>query len=111
MRASWTEQILPGRDRAAVVLREDRVEAVVERVADLLVPEQAVGLDGPAVIQGGLQIEAAVHIDRQPGSVAVEDLQDGLDALEIIGEVGAADLHLHHRVAHIEEAAHLVLQV
>ena len=105
------EQVLAGGDRAAVVLGEDRVEAVVERVADLLVPEQSVGLDGPPVVQGGLQIEAAVDVDRQTGPVTVEDLQDRLDALEVIGEVGAADLHLHHRVTHVEEAAHLVLQI
>ena len=94
-----------------VVLGDDRVEPVVERVADFLVPEQVVGLDGPAVVQGGLQIEAAVDVDRQPRAVPVEDLQDRLDALEVVGEVGAADLHLHHGVAHVEEPAHLVLQV
>ena len=91
------EQVLSGGDRAAVVLRQDRVEAVVERVADLLVPEQSVGLDGPAVVQRGLQVEAAVDVDRQAGAVAVEDLEDRFDALEVIGEVGAADLHLDHR--------------
>ena len=105
------EQVLTGRDGSAVVLREDRVESVVERVADLLVPEQAVGLDGTAVVQRRLQVEPSVDVDGESGAVAVEDLEDGLDSLEILGEVGAADLHLHHGVAHVEEPAHLVLEV
>ena len=82
--------------RPLVVLGDGRVERVVQRVADLLVPEQVVGLDGPAVLQRGLQVEAAVDVDRQPRAVAVEDLEDRLDALEVLGQVGAADLHLHH---------------
>ena len=64
------EQVLPGRDGSAVVLREDRVETVVERVADLLVPEQPVGLDGTAVVQRRLQVEPPVDVDGEPGSVA-----------------------------------------
>ena len=79
------EQVLPGGDPAAVVLGDGRVERVVERVADLLVPEQVVGLDGPGVLQGGLQVEPAVDVDRQPRAVAVEDVQHGLDALEVLG--------------------------
>nr|WP_268256705.1 hypothetical protein [Streptomyces sulfonofaciens] len=77
----------------------------------LLVPEQAVGLDGAPVLQGGGQVEAAVDVDGQPGAVAVEHVEDGLDAAQVLGRVRAADLHLHHAVAEVQEAAHLVLQV
>src|SRR3712207_8763890 len=34
-----------------------------------------------------------------------------LDALQVVGERGAADLHLHHRVAAVEVAPHLVLEL
>src|SRR4051794_4774378 len=65
------EEILAGGDGTAVVLRERRVEVEVQRVADLLIPEQAVRIDGPAVLEGGLEVEAAVDIDRKPGAVTV----------------------------------------
>ncbi|MDX3589112.1 hypothetical protein OG920_40345 [Streptomyces europaeiscabiei] len=47
--------------------------------ADLLVPEQPVGLDGPPVLQGRVEVEAAVDVDGQPGAVAVQDVDDGFD--------------------------------
>ena len=68
------------------MLGDGRVERVVQRVADLLVPEQVVGLDGLGVLQRGLQVEPAVDVNRQSRTVAVEDVDDGLDALEVLGQ-------------------------
>src|SRR6476661_5898237 len=51
------EQVLAGGDAAPVMLGHGRVERVVQRVADLLVPEQVVGLDRLGVGQGLVQVE------------------------------------------------------
>ena len=70
------------------------MSCVVEWVADLLVPEEAVRLDGTAVVQCGLQIEAAIDVNGQSGAVTVEDLQDRFDALEVVSEVGAPPIFI-----------------
>ena len=57
----------------------------------------------------GLEIEAAVGVDRELRLGA--DLgEHRLDAAAVLVDRGAADLHLHDRVAAVEVAAHLVLQ-
>src|SRR6478735_8871450 len=88
------EQVLSGRDAAGVVLGHGRVEGVVQRVADLLVPEQVVRLDRLGVGQRLVQGEPAVDVDREAGPVAAQDVDDGLDPLEVLGQRRAADLHL-----------------
>src|SRR6478752_3553729 len=105
------EQILAGRDPAPVVLGHGRVQGVVQRVADLLVPEQVVRLDRLGVGQRLVQGEPAVDVDREAGPVAAQDVDDGLDPLEVLGQRRAADLHLDHAVALVQELAHLVLQL
>ena len=55
------------------------------------------------------EVELAVDVDRQPLARA-DDLQHRLDALEVLGERHAADLHLHAGVAEVEIVLHLVLQ-
>ena len=103
------EQVLAGRHRRRVVLRESRLQRVVERVTGLLVPEEAVRLQRPGVRDGRLQIEAPVGVDGEPAAGS-HDLQHRLDAHEVVVEWRPADLHLHDGVPEVEVPAHLVLQ-
>jgi hypothetical protein len=55
------------------------------------------------------RVEAAVGVHRQL-LAGPENLQHRLDALAVFGQRGAADLHLHHRIAALQVAGHLALQ-
>ena len=103
------EQVLPGGHRPRVRLRELRLELEVERVPGLLVPEQAVGLEGVGVRPGGRQIEPAVGVHREAAPVA-HDLQHRLDPPQVLVQRRAADLHLDDPVAALPVAAHLLLE-
>ena len=91
------------------MVRELGLQRVIERIAGFLVPEQAVGLQRARILDRGLEIEAAIGVDRQIFAGA-DHLDHRFDALQIVGERLAADLHLDHRVAEIEIFLHLVLQ-
>ena len=92
-----------------VVLRELGLELEVERIARLLVPEESVRRERPRVLDRGLEIEAAVRVDRELLARA-HDLDHRLDAPQVVVERFAADLHLDDGVAEVEIALHLVLQ-
>ena len=55
-------------------------------------------------------LELAVGVDRE-ARPASQDIEYRFDAPAVLGEPEAADLHLHHGVAGIEMAAHLVLEI
>ena len=59
------EQVLAGRHRAGIELGQRRLQRVVERIADLLVPEQRVVAQHLGVGDGGLEVEAPVGVDRE----------------------------------------------
>ena len=94
------EQVLAGRDRAPVVLGHGRVQS--RSPAGRRSPRTRTGRTArwPCRTPARRQVEPAVDVDREAGPVTVEDVEDGFDALEVLSEVGAADLHLHHPVAH-----------
>ena len=103
------EQVLPGRERALVGLRELGVQRVVERLDRLLVPEQVVRRQRLGVGQRGVAVEAPVGVDGQP-LPGLEHLQHGVDPAQVVVERRTADLHLDDGVAAVGVAAHLVLQ-
>ena len=59
------EQVLAGRHRARIELRQRGLQRIVERIADLLVPEQRIVAQHPGVGDAGLEVEAAVGVDRE----------------------------------------------
>ncbi|WP_328752786.1 hypothetical protein OHT57_45135 [Streptomyces sp. NBC_00285] len=63
------------------------------------------------MLQGRVEVEAAVDVDGRLGAVAFQDVDDCLDTAQVIRQVGAADLHLDDVVARVEEAALFVLKV
>lgn len=81
------EQILAGRHRRGIELGERSLQRVVEGIAGLLVPEQRIIAQHLGVGDRGLQIEAAVGIDRKL-CVLADFPQHGLDAPGIV-------LHTH----------------
>src|SRR3546814_6468539 len=81
----------------------------IQRVTRLLVPAQAVRLQHLRIGDGGLQVVAAVGVDRQRLPVA-DHLQHRLDPTPILVDRPAADLHLHRAVAHAEIAPHHLLE-
>ena len=104
------EEVLAGGQRPFVRARQLGLQLVVERIARLLVPEQPVARECPRVGEGGGEIEAAVRVYRERRSLA-HHFQHGVDTAEVLLEVRAADLHLHHRVAAVQVLLHLVLQL
>ena len=103
------EQVLAGRHRPLVMIRQFGLQLEVERVTRLFVPEQAVGFECARVFNRGLQIKTAIGINgdvlARPGH-----LDHRLDALDVFSQRRAADFHFHHAVAEIEILLHLVLQ-
>jgi hypothetical protein len=87
---------------------EPGLKLEIERISRFLVPEQRYGASTSRT-RARLEIEAAVRVDRHLVPRA-HDLDDRLDAPDIVGERLAADLELHHRIAQVEIALHLVLQ-
>jgi hypothetical protein len=82
---------------------------VVERIARFLVPEERIVAQHLRVRDRGFEIEAAIRIDGQ--FCARADLvEHRLDALAVLVERCAADLHLDDGVAALEIAAHLGAQ-
>src|SRR3954453_6313131 len=102
------EQVLARRHRPVVVAREHGLELEIERVACLLVPEHAVGVQRLRVGDRGVE-EPAVRVDRDAGRRA-HHLDRRLKPAQVLVERGAADLHLADRVAPVEVAPELVLQ-
>ena len=82
----------------------------VERIARLLEPAQAERRKPARISKRVGAIEFRIGVDRELRARR-QDRFDRLDAGEIVGERHAADLHLHHGVAGVEMAAHLVLQI
>ena len=64
-RVLMAEQVLAGRHRARIELGERGLQMVVERIAGFLVPEQRIVAQHLGVGDRGLEIEAAVGIDRE----------------------------------------------
>ena len=108
-RVLMAEQVLAGRHRRRIEFGQRRLQRVVERIAGLLVPEQRILPQHLGVGDRGFQIEAAVGVDGEL-RVLADLLQHGLDALAVLGDRRAADLHLHDVVAAVEIAAHLAAQ-
>src|SRR5712692_4522091 len=104
------EEVLAGRQRPLVLARQLRLQVVVERIARFLVPEEAVARERTRVGKGGGQVEAAVRVHRQ-GRPLAYDLQGGVDAAEVLVEARSADLQLHHRIAAVQVALHLALEL
>ncbi len=103
------EQVLTGGHGAGVEFGKCGLQSVIERIADLLVPEQRILAQHLGVGDRCFKIEATVRIDCQPGPRA-DFGEHGFDAALILIDRGAADLHLHHVVAAIDIAAHLRAQ-
>ena len=64
-RVLMREQVLAGRHRARIELGERGLQRVVERIAGLLVPEQRIVAQHLGVGDRGLEVEAAVGVDRE----------------------------------------------
>ena len=108
-RILMAEQVFAGGHGPGVELRQRRLQRIVQRIAGLLVPEQRIVAQHFGVGDRGLQIEAAIGVHRELRLTA-DFLQHRLNALAVLVERGAADLHLHHGVAAVEIAAHLGAQ-
>ena len=104
------EQVLAGRHRILVVVAQRGLQLEVQRIARLLVPEQVVLRQRLGVGDRGVEVEAAVGVDAQLLAV-LQHPQDGIDAPQVFVERCAADLLLDHRVAAVDVAAHLVLEL
>ncbi len=103
------EQVLAGGGGALVAAAQFGLEGIVERIARLLVPEQAIGRERLGIGERGVEIEAAIGIDGEILAVA-HHLEHGLDAAQILGERRAADLHLDDAIAAVAIAFHLRLE-
>ena len=103
------EQVFAGGHRQFVVIGQLGLKRVIQRVADLFVPEQVVLLDRFGVRDTGLQIEAAVGVDRQSLAVT-HHFEHRFDAANIFVQRHRADLHLDHVVATIQIALHFGLE-
>ena len=104
------EQVLAGRERRRIGGGDLGGERIVERIARLLEPREPEGRQRLGIGERLVAAEFAVGVDRQPAARR-HDVEHGRDRLDVLGKRQAADLHLHHRVAGIEMAAHLVLHV
>ena len=105
------EQVLAGRERRRRRRRRSR-QAARSR-ADRTAPRTSAARTAPApwrrrAPRRGRTCELASTASSPPRR---QDRFHRLDAATVLGERHAADLHLHHGVAGIEMAAHLVLQV
>src|SRR3954451_14396305 len=103
-----TEEVLSGRHGAGIVFRERCLKGEVERIADLLVPEQGVLTQHFGVGDPLFKREAAIRIDaelRPSIQVPQHPFDAGLILLNAI-----PDLHLDDRIATVEIALHFVLQ-
>ena len=96
--------------RPGVARGERRVQEVVEGIDGLLVPAEPQRRDPVAEGERGIEVEPAVHVDAE-ALAAADHGQHRLDALEVGREIGAAHLHLYGRVAEVEIAPHLVLEL
>ncbi len=72
------EQVLAGRHRAGIELRQRGLQRIVERIAGLLVPEQRIVAQHLGIGDRGFQIEPAVGVDREL-RVLADLLQHRLD--------------------------------
>src|SRR5579862_5927748 len=104
------EQILAGGERRVVGAGDLGEQREVERVARLLEPAEPKRFESSRVGQRLIAAEFGVGVDRELAATRQERFHR-LDAGEIVSELHAADFHLEHRIAGIEMAAHLVLQI
>ncbi len=84
-------------------------QLVVERIARLLVPAEAVSGHCLAVGNRGGRVEAAIGVDREPPGIA-DHGERRLDPAQVLLERRPADLHLERGVAHAGIGLHLVLE-
>ena len=103
------EEVFSRRHRTGIEVRDGGLEGIVERIADLLIPEQRVLAQHLGIGDAGLEIEATVGIDGELG-IGPDLLEHGLDAAAVLANRRAADLHLHDVVAAVQVAAHFRLQ-
>ncbi len=74
-----------------IVLGERRVKEIVERLDRLLVPAEFVGRDRRCVSERGIEIEAAIDVDRE--------VLAGADNCDLVGHLipsSAIRQRLHH---------------
>ena len=111
LRASCMEnRFSPVASGGAYWVGERRMRQIVERIERLLVPAQAVGLRSPCRRRARSCRSNLPLTSTASRSPRADDLQHRLDALEVLGERHAADLHLHAGIAEVEIVLHLVLQ-
>ena len=104
-------QILAGREWRRVNAGNLGEQRKIERIARLLEPAQAERRERLGVAQAPRRdriCELASTASRAPEPTTSSTASS---AAKVLVERHAADLHLHHRVAGVEMAAHLVLQV
>ena len=104
------KQILAGRQRRIVIGGDLGQKRVIERIARLLEPAQAERPQAARISERVVADKFRIGVDRKLAALR-QDRFDRLDAGEIVGQRHAADLHLHHRIAGVEMASHLVLQI
>jgi transglutaminase-like putative cysteine protease len=99
------EEVFAGGHRGGVEFGERGLQRVVQRITGFFIPEERVVAEDLGVGDGGLEVEAAVGVDRELGGPDFG--KDGFDAGAVLVDRGAADLHFDDRVAAVEVAAHL----
>nr|GEU28409.1 hypothetical protein [Tanacetum cinerariifolium] len=104
------EKVFTGGHRIFIIVAQRGLQFEVERVARFLVPEQVVLRQRLGVLDSRVEVEAAVGVHGQLLAI-LQHAQHGIDAAQVFVEVGAADFLFHHRVAAVDVAAHLVLEL
>ncbi len=91
-------------------MAQRRLQFEVQGVAWFFVPEQVVLRQRLGVRDRGVEVEAAVGVDRQFLAI-LQHAEDRVDAAQVFVQRGTTDFLLHHRVAAVDVAAHFVLQL
>ena len=103
------EQVFAGGHRAVIAGRHRAVQLEIQWVAGLFVPAQAVRAQRRRPLRRGGPVEPAVGVDRDPSRVA-DNVDDRLDAGQVIAQTSAADFHLDRVITQVAVAAHLITQ-
>ncbi len=85
------------------------MQGVIEWIAGLFVPKEAIGFESLGVSEGGWEVKATVGIDGEESTLA-DDLDDGFDAAKVFIQRNTADFHFDDLVAHVAVAFHFGLQ-
>ena len=104
------EQILAGGQRRVIGVGDLGKQRKIQRIARLLEPAQPERREAARISQRLVTAEFRIGIDRKL-SAARQNRFHRLDPRQIVGELHAADFHLHHGVAGIEMTLHLVGQI